>query len=123
MALYINKKKKFEQSHIGVSPNIYVVVISYMIFGIWSSTDLFERWYLVSNNGTKGEDDLQKLIYNYNIYQNRKEIILNKDLCGVFLELQAKKTNNYWSMEQNKLKMVFRSTVVDVESRWSAEHF
>ncbi len=52
-----------------------------------------------------------------------KEIILNRDLCGVFLELQAKKTFNYWSMEQNKLNLVFRSTMVDVESRWSAEHF
>ncbi len=52
-----------------------------------------------------------------------KEIILNRDLCGVFLELEAKKTYNYWSMEQNKWKMVFRSTTVDVESRWSAEHF
>jgi hypothetical protein len=45
-----------------------------------------------------------------------KEIILNRELCGVFLELKAKKTYNYGSMEQNKLKMVFRSTIVDVES-------
>ncbi len=52
-----------------------------------------------------------------------KKIILNRDLCGVFLELQAKKTYNYSSMEQNKWYMVFLSTMVDVESRWSAEHF
>ncbi len=52
-----------------------------------------------------------------------KEIILNRDLCDVFLELKAKKTYTYWSMKQNKWKMVFRSTIVDVESRWSAEHF
>jgi hypothetical protein len=52
-----------------------------------------------------------------------KEIFLNRDLCGVFLELKAKKAFNYLSMEQNKWKIVFRSTTVDVESRWSAEHF
>ncbi len=52
-----------------------------------------------------------------------KEIILNRDLCVVFLELKAKKTYNYWSVEQKKWKIVFRSTIVDVESRWSAEHF
>ncbi len=57
---------------------------------------------LVSNNGTKIEGNLQKL---------------NRDLCGVFLELQ-----DCWSMEQNKWTMVFRS-MVDVESCWSAERF
>jgi hypothetical protein len=41
------------------------------------------------------EDVLQKLIYNYYVYQKSKEIILNRDLCGVFLELKAKKTYNY----------------------------
>ncbi len=51
----------------------------------------------------------------------RKEIILNITLCGVLLKLQAKKSYNYWSIEQNKWKMVFRSTTVDVESCWSAE--
>ncbi len=53
------------------------------------------------------EDVLQKLIYNYYMYQNIKEIILNRDLCGVFLELKAKKTYNYWSMEQNKWEIGF----------------
>ncbi len=66
----------------------------------------FKRWYII-------------IIYA----KFSKEIILNRDLCGVFLELQAKKTYNYWSMEQNKWNMVFRSTMVDVDSRWSAEHF
>ncbi len=70
---------------------------------------------LLPNNGTKSEGNIFTKI--------SKEIILNRDLCGVFLELKAKTTYNYWSMEQNKRKMVFRSTMVDVESCWSAEHF
>ncbi len=48
------------------------------------------------------EDVLQKLIYNHIYTKISKEIILNRDLCGVFLELKAKKTYNYWSVEQNK---------------------
>ncbi len=59
-----------------------------------------------------------KSLYIIIIYTKiSKEIILNRYLCGVFLELKAKKTYNYWSVEQNKSKIVFRSTTVDVESR------
>ncbi len=58
--------------------------------------------HLMSNNGTMSEEILQKL-YIIIIYTKiSKEIILNRDLCGVFLELKAKKTYNYWSVEQNK---------------------
>jgi hypothetical protein len=39
---------------------------------------------LVSNNGTMSEDVLQKLIYNYYMYKNIKEIMLNRDLWCVF---------------------------------------
>jgi hypothetical protein len=38
---------------------------------------------------------LQKFIYNLLFTKISKEIILNRDLCGVFLELKAKKTYNY----------------------------
>ncbi len=70
------------------------------------------------------QDDRQRILDEYMVNsKSSKEINLNRDLCGVFLELQAKTTDNYWFMEQNKWKMVFRLTVVDVESRWSAEHF
>ncbi len=65
----------------------------------------FKSWYII-------------IIYT----KVNKEIILNRDLCGVFRELKAKKTYNYWSVEENKWKMVFRSTTDDGESRWSAEH-
>ena len=78
--------------------------------------------HLMSNNGTMSEDVLQSW-YIIIIYTKvNKEIILNRDLCGVFRELKAKKTYNYWSVEENKWKMVFRSTTDDGESRWSAEH-
>jgi hypothetical protein len=45
----------------------------------------FKSWYLI-------------IIYT----KTSQEIIKNRDLCGVFLELKAKKTYYYWSMEQNK---------------------
>ena len=48
------------------------------------------------------EDVIQKLIYNIIYTKISKKIILNRDLCGVFLELKEKKTYNYWSVEQNK---------------------
>ncbi len=70
---------------------------------------------LVWNNGSKSEDDLQSW-YIIIIYTKiSREFMLNRDLCGVFLDLQTKKTSNYWSMEQNKWKIIFRSPTVDIE--------
>ncbi len=106
-AIWNHFSKKTVELHFLVLPCLKIDIQRPLvqIMELWVKMS-FKSWYII-------------ILYS----EISKEIILNRDLCGVFLELKAKKTYNYWSMEQNKWKMVFRSTTVDVESRWSAEHF